>query len=316
MALPQKAQAQLDAAETLLQQMNAEPAPAAPPEAAAPAEPQPTPQEAAPPAPAPSPDLSAEQTFEQRYRSLQGVHRSMEQKVRDALAQNAQLQAELEKARRAPEPKQEVAVDPRDADVFGSDLVDMVKRVSETVLGHTLQKLDARLSGIERQMQGTAQTVSNTAEDVFLTRLREQVPDYATVNSDPAFLQWLGEEDPVYGVPRQEALTAAANALDYNRVAKVFLAFKKSVEPAARAPAAGPPSKLERQIAPSSVSAPTPQAQEPQYMTVAQVQAFYEDVRAGKYRGRDAEYAQREAFINNALANGRILERAPRRAAA
>lgn len=309
MALPQKIQQQLDQAESLLQRSNA------------PAE-VPTPEPVETPAEAPAAQTPVEvapvkppvvDEFRQKYLSLQGVHRSFEDKIRTLERERAQLAADLEAARHTPE-KPTPAADPQDAETFGSDLVEMVQRVAETMFGSAAKALDARMSAIEQRLEGTAQVVAKTAEQTFYERLEVAVPDYAAINTDEGFLAWLGEEDGISGAPRQNALTVAGQALDAARVAKVFLAYKATLSAPAGAPPAKPSAsaQLAKQVSPSSAASPAPRNPAKNTFTVAEVQSFYRDVQSGKYRGRDAEAAQLEANINLALAEGRIVERATR----
>ena len=311
MALPSQVQQQLDMAESTLQRLNGvaeapAPAPVEVIPAAAPAAPASPPVEAAPPKP-------VVDEFRQKYLSLQGVHRSFEDKIRNLERTNAQIAADLEAAREArnktPEP-----VNPQDAEVFGQDMIEMVQRVAETMFGSAAKAIDARLSALEQRQEGTAQVVAKTAEEAFYERLAAAVPDYAAINVDEGFLAWLGEEDGVSGAPRQNALTAAGNALDAARVAKVFLAFKASQAPAETPPPAKPSAaaQLAKQVTPSSVTTPSVRPAAKNTFTVAEVQSFYRDVQSGKYRGREDEAVRLEATINQALAEGRIVERQPR----
>lgn len=288
----------------------AEPAPAPP------AEPSTPDASEAPPAPAAPPA----EPWEHRYRTLRGMHnRQMAEATRRAEAAEQERDA-LKAAQAAPKP--DIRLDPKDAETFGADLVGMAQRIAETVATAVVGKLEARIAQLEQKHEGAVRQVAQTAEEVFLSRLAAQVPDYQAQNEDAGFLAWLGEIDPVYGVPRQAGLDSATQALDADRTARVFLAYRNSRAPAptpAAAPAPAPaprpaPASLERQVAPGTNAQPAPlQPQEAAPITVADVTQFYNDVRRGVYRGRDAEKARIEATINQALAEGRILESVPRR---
>lgn len=326
MPLPRKAKQQLDQAEALLQRMNAPqdetPAPETPAPEPVVAE-QPTEPEAVAspaPAPTPSPEPQIDRDLEQKYKTLQGIHRSLNDRVKAMEQRNQELEERLQQALRRVEErdeprKPEPSVDPKDAEVFGEDLVQMVQRVAQTMFGSAVKSFDARLASIEQQLKGTTSAVAKTAEDVFYEKLRGKVADFEEINVDPRFLEWLAETDPVYGEPRQAALTRAANAMDGDRVANVFLAFKATLTPSqtpAQKPAA---SDLEKQVAPNSVATPPAQPQGKRAFTIAEVEAFYRDVAQGKYRGREAEANKFEAQINAAIAEGRVTDR-PMRAAA
>lgn len=289
-------------------------------EAPAPAEsPAPAPvsaeQAAEPPTPTPK---DSEATWEQRYRTLQGMNNrnaaDFKQRLGDSQRENAELKrqlAEISKAQaQAPTP-----ADPKDVETFGEDLVGMVQRAIETALGRTTSQLDGRFQTLEQRIDGAAHASSRTAEELFLDRLSEQVPDYEQINVDEGFLAWLGEEDDVYGVPRQDALDRAARALDVARVARVFKAYKATLTPAAPTPVSEAPvdprakakAQLEKQVAPRA-STPTPAGSPAakRTYTAAEVTAFYDAARRGHYRGRDEEFMREEAAINLALAEGRI----------
>lgn len=184
-------------------------------------------------------------------------------------------------------------------------MVDMVRRVTLAAYAGVAQQFDQRLTAIEQHLQGTANAVAKTTDEIFLERLKVRVPDYESINTSDGFLAWLDEIDPVYGLPRQDALTKAGDARDAERVAAIFLAYKATLQ----APAPTPPAttKLDKQVAPrSTASTPAPTPARVTF-TVAEVQAFYRAVQRGEYRGREAEAAALEQTYNAALAEGRIV---------
>lgn len=308
--LPARIQAQLDAADTLLAQAQSHGEPAAPTPAPA-ANVDPTPEVTPAPQPAPvAPQSQATQPdpWEHKYRTLQGIHNRHVGDLKNRLTEQEQLIAQLKTAAEAVAP--EIAVDPKDAEVFGADMVDMVQRVTLAAYAGVAQQFDQRLAAIEQRLQGTSNAVAKTTDEIFLGRLQARVPDYEAINTSEGFLAWLDEIDPIYGAARQDALTQAGNARDVERVATIFQAYKATVQaPAPVTPAAN---KLDKQVAPRSTSsAPAPTAARTTF-TVAEVQAFYRDLQRGVYRGRDDEALALEQTFNTALAEGRIVERAPR----
>ena len=324
MPLPQRIQAELDAADAMLAQMNQPPAdPQAPveplvpePVAAVPPvqdtpptpAPIPAPAVAEPTAPVPSPRPD---DWEHRFKSLQGRYNRLAQDTTERMRTLEQHIQQLTQQRQEPSsPPEPVADTTKDAEVFGADMVDMVKRVAETLFGSVARKVDERLTAIERRLEGTTQQVAKTGDEVFVDRLRQLVPNYEAINVDEGFLNWLAEEDPVYGEPRQNALTKAADARDVERVARIFQAYVKTFAPAATPaqPAPTPASELDRQVAPrASASAPAAPTGKPTFRA-AEVTHFYREVQAGRYRGREQEALAIEAQFNNALAEGRIVD--------
>lgn len=329
-SLPRAVQQQIEAADALLGELT-KPEPTEAPQASLeeiasladqpPAEapattPPPAQTPVAPPPPAPAPPSQSDETWERRYKSLQGLFNAempkLQQANKDLSRQLQEAIARLESVEKPatqPQAKQpEPLSDPKDADVFGADLVEMVTRIVTRAVGGVAQKVEAtvatyetRLKQIEQALAGTTQTVAATAEEQFFDRLAKLVPDWEQINADPEFLAWLAEVDPVYGQPRQAALTSAQQALNAQRAAAVFLAFKPSAPVAA--PAAPP---VDTQVSPRARSAAPAAPQEKPIITQAQVAKFYRDVSAGLYRGRDADVARMEAVINSAIAEGRV----------
>jgi hypothetical protein len=317
MPLPKQVQQALEAADAQLLAMNGEP-PAqqatAQPVATAPAEPvqQPTQQpQFVEQQPRTEPTPQQVENWEQKYKTLQGIHN---RHVGDLKARIDQLEAHIHAMQAAPaQTVTPVAeVNPQDEEAFGSDLVGMVRRTAETMYGGTASQFEGRLAQLERALQGQAQVVAKTADEVFIEGVRKEIPDFDTVNTSPEFLAWLAEEDDVYGMPRQTALTQAGNTRDLARVVKVFRAFLGTGAAAPKTPK----SRLESQVTPrtsgnGAAAVVDPQAGK-QYVSVAEVEGFYNDVRRGVYRGREQEMAKAEAVINAALAEGRIVQRVPR----
>jgi hypothetical protein len=247
------------------------------------------------------------ETWQQRYRSLQGVIASQAREHKEQLAQMDQRIQQLLAAQPKPETPRP-PVNPQDAETFGEDLVEMVRRTAEGMAGSTVKELNGRIAVLEQQLAGASAVASKTADEVFYERLTQLVPDWQAVNKDDGFLGWLAEIDPMYGQPRQAALTAAGNARDVDRVAYVFNAYRGTVPETPK-----PASRQEPQVSPHTsgnggVQVLQQAAAGQQVITIQQVEAFYKDVQRGLYRGREAEMAQQEAVINAALAENRIVD--------
>lgn len=320
MALPPQVQASLDAADAYLAAERATSAP--PPEPATlagteiaatemeqQAEPQPEEVKEATP-----PQQATPEPWEQRYRVLQGKYDhevpALHNKVRDLETNFKQALEKLEAVSKAKEgiPEQAPVADPKDVEVFGAELVEMVNRIAGNSFSRAVQTVEAKFGQIEAElarlkqaMEGTNQHVAATAEQTFFDRVTKLVPGWEKVNADPAFLAWLAEADPVYGVPRQAALTKARDTLNAEHAAAVFNAF---LGPRQAAPKG--PDPLEKQVSPKGAATVAPTAADRSVITQAQVTKFYDEVRRGLYRGNEAEANRIEQLINLALAEGRV----------
>lgn len=313
--LPKQVQMQADAAAAIEQSLQA--APQAPvvsdvTQLVAPAAPAPIENPPQPPVAAEA-RTAQKDDFEHKYRVLQGMFNKTNEQLRDATTRLEQVTAQLNtKPEQPPEPAPKPAVDPRDVETFGAAMIAMVQRYAESTFqalanqfGTKLAEVETRLAAIGQALNGVSQQTTLSLEQTFWSELEKLVPDFAQVNADAQFIAWLEDADPVYGVPRQAALASAQKALDAQRVAAVFKAFK-ATRPAVASP---PPNPLANQIAPSAASsasvAPAHAPAAP--VTQQAIRQFYDDVRRGKYVGREAEMGRIEAAINQAAAEGRIM---------
>lgn len=269
-ALPKAIQAEVDAAEQLMQgtQEPTAPALADPPK---PPEPAPAPQ---PPAPPPEPsapttvatpephDQDADY-WKRRFVTIEGKYRAEVPQLSETVRNlQSQLQAMQSQQAPRPEPKVEPLITPKDEEAFGTDLIDAMRRVSREESRALNQRLDALASALERVSQVTGKVdqverkVQLTAEQMFYVELGRGVPDWQQVNADARWHAWLSEYDPVAGRTRQESLNEAHAAFDHARVAALFNMFKTTLPPAP-APQKSGQAELARQVAPSRSSTAT-----------------------------------------------------------
>ena len=190
-------------------------------------------------------------------------------------------------------------------------MIAMVQRYAESTFGALSQQfgtaftaLESRLVNLEKGLTGVTQQTTLSLEQAYWAELERLVPDLDAVNTDEAFLAYLSEVDPVFGVPRQAGLAQAEKSMDAKRVAAIFNGFK-----AARQPKSSPPNPLASQVAPSTAASAAPQSapQSTAPVTMAAINKFYDDLRRGKYAGREAEAQQIEDQINRAAAEGRVI---------
>lgn len=280
------------------------------------AQPEATPSEA-PAKPEAKPEAPKEDAsvWEQRYKTLQGMHNQnvadLKQRLEAAQAENKEMAERLTQIEAATQQAKQT-VDPKFVEEFGEDLVGMVQAIVKSNLEQAGTQFDTQIKDLDGKVSSTEQQLVQTANDLFLERLAKRVPDLEQVNSDPGFLEWLAEADPIYGEPRQTALDRAAQAHDVDRTANIFNAYLRTQQPAEPAPAA-PQRKpnnpqLEKQVAPDAGRAsPAPSADAAKRIwSSAEVTQFYDEVRRGAYRGREEQMQAREQEINRALAEGRI----------
>lgn len=262
-------------------------------------------QEPDPPAPPVQPKQD-EETWQKRYQTLQGMFNAevprLNAQVKELQQQLQQVLAKAQEPQKAPETQK--LVTEKDVEAFGGELLDVIKRQAVEAVQADFVKLQAENAELRRQLGGVAEKQGHVDRRTYFAELMAAVPDYEALNTDQGFLAWLSEVDPVSGLNRQTFLNAAYENLDAQRTAAVFSTYKQTL---ARQPVSQAAQELQRQVAPGTSRASTPQTQPTgaeKIWSVAEIERFYVDVSKGKY-ARD-EATRIEAEIDAAVAAGRL----------
>jgi hypothetical protein len=271
-------------------------------------------------------DNAPEETVVQKYKTLQGMYnaevprlhqqnREMTQRVQ----QMEQLLASLSAQQANAQPQQQVAekiVTDKDVEEYGESL-DVMRKVSREELSPVAQRL-AKIEGMLQQMQmnvvpqvqAVAHRQQMSAEQQFWAELTAGVPNFRQVNDNADFQSWLLQADPLTGITRQTYLDDAQRNLDANRVGNFFRAWLESTGQAAVAQSTGRTinSELEKQVVPGrsrGAGAPATPNQGKMY-SPTDITKFFNDVRTGKYKGREQERDRIERDIFAAQRENRI----------
>lgn len=289
-ALPKRIQEDLKLAEEIEKQILAEQQ-----VTMTPAEPEPEePQETAEPEnetvdqtpqpdfdPEPEPEEPKTDAWENKYRALQGkydvevprLHHQNRELAGQIEALQAQINALSETAQKSkPENQPEVAryVTDKDEDEFGSDVIDLNRRVAREEIAARDAKI-AKLEAIVQDMSGKlgslTQQSQQTAGQTFESQLERLVPNWREIDATQEWLSWLSEVDPMTGMQRQAHLDQAHKALNAQRVANIFNAFTGQTKQAAPTPK----SELSKQVTPKKSAAPNAPSSQPRIWTQAQI---------------------------------------------
>lgn len=336
MALPEQIRKQTEAVQELYKQLNVddntgEGTPSADGTVTpdAPAADENTASNSATPAPAgeqkPGADSQAED-FTQKYKTLQGMYNAevprlhqQNREMTQRLQQMEQLLATMSQqpaASAAPQQVVDKFVTDKDVEEYG-DSIDMMRKVSREELSSVAQRLSQIEQALRQmqtsvvpQVQAVAQRQHVSAEQQFWAELGAAVPTFRDVNANEAFQTWLLETDPLTGITRQTYLDDAQRALDARRVANIFRTWMEASGQAAvaQSPGKAPTAELEKQVSPGrSRSTGTPaSANQGKMYTPQDIQKFFNDVRAGKYKGREQERSRIERDIFAAQRENRI----------
>lgn len=317
MALPRQVEAQLRELEALEKQLTdaQTPAPAdpAPTPAEPPQDPQPAPAEPKPvePTPTPTEPVVAEEKWEQKYKTLKGMY---DAEVPRLHADLRDLKAQVDNLRKASETKPvepakpvtaEKLVTDADVEAFGSDLIEVQRKVAREVAAEFRGELDAMRAENEKLREQLTSTGTQVSEASFEQRLYRMVPDFEAVNADPKWIAWLNEVDPLLRAPRSSVAQQAFNRGDAEGVAHYVAMFKKNTAPVE--PTADKTEELERQIQPNrSATSTPPTSQKGKVYTNADIEKMFRKATDLGVKGRVDEAKKLEAEIDAAFMEGRV----------
>ena len=320
MALPKQVEAQLKELEKIEQQIADSQKPADPAPTPAPAEPtpEPTPAPAEPtpvePTPAPTEPVVAEETWQQKYKTLKGMY---DAEVPRLHADMRDLKAQVESLRKAAEAKPAEPVKPAtpeklvtDADVeaFGSDLIEVQRKVAREVAAEFRGELDAIKAENDKLREQLTSTGTQVSEASFEQRLHRLVPDFEQINVDPKWIEWLNEVDPLLRGPRMSVAQEAFNQGDAAGIAHYVSMFKATLAPAA--PVEPPSSKAEelaRQVQPTrSATSTVPTSQQGKVYSDMDIQKMFRRAIEMSAKGLNEDARKLEAEIDLAYKEGRV----------
>lgn len=194
-----------------------------------------------------------------------------------------------------------------ESDILGSDTTSAINRGVTNILDSRIKPLEEELVKTRKALaEKEAEEAVNYAKrnyDKFLEKLGNLVPNYAVVNVDPKFIEYMNEADDDSGLPNGELFKRAEEALDVKRVAQFFNEFlsrgKKGQD------------ILTQSITPSGVQSSKQEVKQNSktpIITRKFIDKFYEDYARGKYKGTQGrkEAARIEALIDEAVYSGNI----------
>jgi hypothetical protein len=259
-----------------------------------------------------------------KYKTLQGMYNAevprLHQQNRELttrLQQLEQLMATLPKVTESAPPSVTHLTD-EDMAEYGESVEVMRRAAREEVatLAAKLASIEQSIAQVQSQVipqvQHIARDQQNHAEQRFWATLAQEVPNFREVNGDAGFQQWLLAQDPMTGLNRQTYLEDAQSNLDAGRVVSIFNTWLASnagqASPTAKKLSSAN-SQLEKQVAPgrSRTSGSAPPSSQSRTYTYQDIQKFYDDVRQGKYRGREKDRDRIERDIFSAQQDGRIV---------
>jgi hypothetical protein len=181
-------------------------------------------------------------------------------------------------------------------DVLGVEALSALKKANEAMVAARVKPLEDQLNQerIARQDEQKRQLEAQKqkAEQEFLSKLKGLAPNYAEIDRNPRFIEWMRMMDSESGLSRAAVFKNAQNIGDVRRVAEFFLEFEQFSRPK-------PNQRLERKVTPTKEpAAPTPPAKRKGTVIDQKfVEDFYDACISGKYRGKEKERQE----IDNAI---------------
>jgi hypothetical protein len=310
--LPKAIQAELDAAEQIEQQLNGT--------GEAPNEPVNTPPEptAEPPvAPAPEPAPTAhtqEDAWETKYKVLAGKYNA---EVPALVEQNRALNesvknltTKVEELAKQPEPEKKDLVTSKDEETFGSDLIDLARRVTRDEVLPVLARLASveavlrSLSKLPDTVEAVAVRQAQTAEEMFWGSVEAAVPDWSAIDKDQRWIDFLETRPSFSRRTYRDLATDAIAAGDPTPIVEMVKIWKQAAGIADPAKPNTTTKELQSQTAPPKATAATPAPPAQKLWTGTEYTEAY-DVRLSRTMS-EAEIEKLQAEAEQALADGRV----------
>jgi hypothetical protein len=243
------------------------------------------------------------ETADQRWRVLQGMIDKKDSEIESLRVLLAQLSTAQQQAP-APEQARPSGVTQADIQEYGTDLIDLIGRKAAEIVEGRLAPFLEQISSLKGSIGEVAQTSVRSAQHQFEATMNTVVPDWRQLNNDPAFLAWLNQTAPFTTETKLDLLRKAAQALDAEKAAEFFNAYKKEQPPPEQPAAAPSPAK---HVAPGRSQAPASRvdnASGKRMWTRPEIAKLYDDKMAGKIS--QAEFDKLEADIFKAQRENRI----------
>ena len=280
------------------------------------------PQENRTPEPPQQQQSDSEQTWEHKYRVLQGKYNADTKKLNEQLqeaqkrsqdpslqhrlqsleTENSQLKQQLEQQQQASQSSGELKLNQTLVDEYGEDFARAIAEQSSAGSSDLINQLTQKISTLESKLNQTEQATNETAGNMRMRELNAELSkhniDFEQVNTDPMFHDWLSAIDDASGEQRNTLMNNAFQRGDINRTAYFFKAFK-----------AQEGSNFNNNPLSSHVDvtsrAPSDAAGDDNVWTKAQMDKLYADRRAGKLT--DAEFQKWEQQLFSAMQQGTYL---------
>lgn len=247
--------------------------------------------------------------WEHKYRVLQGKYNAEVPRLHDELRAKSQeleyLRGKLELLEQvvtkqlAKEEQQQPQTD-ETIENFKETFPDIYAGVERLIK----QYMDSVSKVVEEKVKPVEEKTKQVSQSAFVAQLTQLAPNWATLNTDQRFLDWLQEKERFSGMTKHELLMMAYNRGDVQAVANFFNTFE--AEMANEKPTQSTQSTIAPPVGkPRTVS--TVGRSSGKIYTESEIKDFYKKVALGRISQSEKERIERD--IIKAMQEGRIINK-------
>ena len=197
----------------------------------------------------------------------------------------------------------------KDLDDYGEDLIDTVRRTStemaKQVFAAERAALEKRFGAVESQMGQVGRQVERTAVETFWGDVTKLTPDWATVDKNPTWIDWLDSSPDYADVTYRSLAGQAIQRGDPQKIAKLVETWKRETgQTQSAGTSRRPQPNLSGQQAPSTVRSGGSTPVTALTYSRAEYEALYDVRNPRRYGDKKAEEMIAEADL--AVAENRV----------
>lgn len=189
------------------------------------------------------------ETWQSRYEVLHGKYSAEVPRLHQQLRELTQYVQSIETKLKSSQSDTIVSTDRLDekdkeaAELFGEDLVNFIRDRAQA-------EADRRIAELKQAQELVERRLAQSEHDKFFAQVDAAVPNWREIDTDPKWLGWLEEYDPMLGAPRQAAMNEAVRTRDVSRAAHLFNTYLATHRQTASSTPAAPSRSLQEQVTP------------------------------------------------------------------
>jgi polyhydroxyalkanoate synthesis regulator phasin len=182
-------------------------------------------------------------------------------------------------------------------ETFAQKIMGLINEKGRSSDNGDVQQLRQQVNTMQQQNQ---QTAAQQKLDTISAILKQQGIDFAQVDNDPQFMDWLNQEEGKSGQPRLNFMRQHFENGDIAKAAEFYSEFKSQERSQLKS------NPLDEHLSIDNVNDGDASTNNQDYWTSAEINQFYADKRNGRLSTKDAQ--RYEQSLNLAIQEGRIKD--------